>query len=127
MIGNGNVIAKSSGDNLVGSTGKKDDETITINIDKIGDFADTLYLVLNIYGANERKQHFNMVDNSYVCVYDDKGIEMAQFDLAEDYEGMTGVVVGKLVKMDGVFQFIALGDGVKVRGLQDFAQKVTQY
>lgn len=127
MIGNGNVIAKSSGDNLVGSTGKKDDETITINIDKIGDFADTLYLVLNIYGANERKQHFNMVDNSYVRVYDDKGIEMAQFDLAEDYDGMTGVVVGKLVKMDGVFQFIALGDGVKVRGLQDFTQKVTQY
>ena len=52
---------------------------------------------------------------------------MARFDLAEDYEDMTGVVVGKLVKVDGVFQFIALGDGVKVRGIEDFAKKLTRY
>ena len=121
------VVAQSSGDNLHGSTGKQDDETITININNIGDFADTLYLILNIYGADVRQQHFNMVENSYVRVYDDKGMEMARFDLAEDYEDMTGVVVGKLVKVDGVFQFIALGDGVKVRGIEDFAKKLTRY
>jgi len=121
------VVAQSSGDNLHGSTGKQDDETITINIDNIGDFADTLYLILNIYGADVRQQHFNMVENSYVRVYDDKGMEMARFDLAEDYEDMTGVVVGKVVKIDGVFQFVALGDGVKVRGIEDFAKKLTRY
>lgn len=120
----GQIVAQSSGDNRQGSTGKKDDETITINIENIKDSADVLYLVLNIYGAYERKQHFNMVDNSYVRVYDDKGVEMAHFDLADDYEDMTGVIVGKLVKVDGVFQFVAMGDGVKVRGLSDMATKL---
>lgn len=120
----GQIVAQSSGDNRQGSTGKKDDETITINIGNIKDSADVLYLVLNIYGAYERKQHFNMVDNSYVRVYDDKGVEMAHFDLADDYEDMTGVIVGKLVKVDGVFQFVAMGDGVKVRGLSDMATKL---
>lgn len=127
MIANGSTIAQSSGDNLVGSTGKKDDETITINIGNIGDFADTLYLVLNIFGAKGKGQHFGMVENAYVRVYDDKGVEMAQFDLTENYDGKTGVIVGKLVKVNGAFQFIALGDGVDVKSIDDIARKVTKY
>lgn len=127
MLGNGQIIAQSSGDNLRGSTGKTDDETITINIDKIGNFADTLYLALNIYGAHQRGQHFDMVENAYVRVYDDKGIEMAHFDLTENYDGKTGIIVGKLVKVDGVFQFIALGDGVKVKNLDEFTKIVKDY
>ena len=105
----------------------KDDETITINIENIGSFADTLYLVLNIFNAYNKGQHFNMVSNSYVRVYDDKGAEMAYFDLAEDYHNMTGVVVGKLEKVNGAFQFIALGDGVRVKGLDELSKRVNQY
>lgn len=123
----GKLVAQSSGDNRQGSTGKQDDETITINIENIGSFADTLYLVLNIFNAYNKGQHFNMVSNSYVRVYDDKGAEMAYFDLAEDYHNMTGVVVGKLEKVNGAFQFTALGDGVRVKGLDEFAKRVKQY
>ena len=123
----GKLVAQSSGDNRQGSTGKQDDETITINIENIGSFADTLYLVLNIFNAHSKGQHFNMVSNSYVRVYDDKGAEMAYFDLAEDYHNMTGVVVGKLEKVNGAFQFTALGDGIRVKGLDELAKRVTQY
>ena len=123
----GKVVAQSSGDNRRGSTGKQDDETITINIENIDTYADTLYLVLNIFNAYNNGQHFNMVNNSYVRVYDDKGVEMAYFDLAEDYHNMTGVVVGKLHKTNGVFEFTALGDGVRVKGLDEFAKRVKQY
>lgn len=123
----GKLVAQSSGDNRQGSTGKQDDETITINIENIGSFADTLYLVLNIFNAHSKGQHFNMVSNSYVRVYDDKGAEMAYFDLAEDYHNMTGVVVGKLEKVNGAFQFTALGDGVRVKGLDGLSKRVNQY
>ena len=114
----GKLVAQSSGDNRQGSTGKQDDETITINIENIGSFADTLYLVLNIFNAHSK---------SYVRVYDDKGAEMAYFDLAEDYHNMTGVVVGKLEKVNGAFQFTALGDGVRVKGLDGLSKRVNQY
>lgn len=127
LSNDGKVVAQSSGDNRRGSTGKQDDETITINIENVGAFADTLYLVLNIFNAYGSGQHFNMVSNSYVRVYDDKGAEMAYFDLAEDYHNMTGVVVGKLEKVNGVFQFTALGDGVRVKGLDELAKRAKQY
>lgn len=127
LTNGGKTVAQSSGDNRRGSTGKQDDETITINIENIGGFADTLYLVLNIFNAYNNGQHFNMVNNSYVRVYDDKGAEMAHFDLTEDYHDMTGVVVGKLEKVNGVFQFTALGDGVRVKSLDELKRRVTQY
>lgn len=127
LTNGGKTVAQSSGDNRRGSTGKQDDETITINIENIGEFADTLYLALNIFNAYGNGQHFNMVSNSYVRVYDDKGAEMAHFDLTEDYHDMTGVVVGKLEKVNGVFQFTALGDGVRVKSLDELKRRVTQY
>lgn len=119
----GKVIAKSSGDNRQGSTGKNDDETITVNMLNIGDFADTLYLALNIYGSKSNGQRFNMVKNAYVRVCDDKGVEIAHFDLSEDYSGKTGVIVGKIHSVNGAFQFTALGDGVRVNGLGDLAKQ----
>lgn len=119
----GKTIAKSSGDNRQGSTGKTDDETITINMSNIGDFADTLYLALNIFGSHTNGQRFNMVKNSYVRVCDDKGLEMAHFDLSEDYSGKTGVIVGKIHLVNGTFQFTALGDGVRVNSLGELAKQ----
>lgn len=127
LVSGGKTIAQSSGDNRRGSTGKEDDETITVNINNIGEYADTLYLVLNIFNAYSNKQHFNMISNAHVRVYDDKGVEMAHFDLTEDYNNMTGVVVGKLHKVNGVFEFTALGDGVRVKGLDELAKRAKQY
>lgn len=121
------TVARSSGDNRYGTNGKCDDETITINVNEIDGFADTLYLVLNIYDAKSRKQHFGMVQSAYVRVYDDKGMEMAYFNLTEDYENKTGIVVGKLVKVNGVFEFVALGDGVCVRDIAEFTKVAKKY
>ena len=68
-----------------------------------------------------------MINNSYVRVYDDAGAELAYFNLAEDYDKKTGIVVGKLVERDGKFEFVALGDGVVVGNLRDLASKSKRY
>ncbi len=127
MIGENGLIAKSMGDNRVGGNGKQDDETIKINIDNIGTFADSLYLVLNIYNGISRGQSFDKVKDSYVKVYDDNMNVMAQYDLNENYTKMTGVVVGKIVKVNGVFEFVAIGEGSRVHGLSDLAEVCKQY
>lgn len=125
----GKTVAKSSGDDTVGSRGKNksDNETVTINLENAVGFADTLYLALNIFQAKNKGQHFNMINNSYVRVYDDKGIELAYFNLAEDYDKKTGIVVGKLAERNGEFEFVALGDGVIVSDLRDLASKSKRY
>ena len=58
-----------------------------------------------------------MIQNAYVKVYDDSNNEIAYFNLSDDYKNKTGVIVGKVIKNDGDFEFIALGDGVDVRGI----------
>lgn len=125
----GKIVAQSSGDDRVGSRDKAkgDNETITINLENAVGFADTLYLALNIFNAKSKGQHFNMINNSYVRVYDDAGAELAYFNLAEDYDKKTGIVVGKLVERDGKFEFVALGDGVVVGNLRDLASKSKRY
>lgn len=117
---NGQTLIKHSGDDTTGGSNKKgDDETINVFLSKIGDYADTLYLVLNIYGAKGRGQTLDMVQNAYVKVYGESNEELAYFNLSENYKDKTGSIVGKAIVSNGEWEFIALGDGVDVRDIDE--------
>ena len=53
------------GDNLTGA-GDGDDEQILVDLGKIPAEYDRIVIVVNIYQAVSRKQHFGMIKNAYI-------------------------------------------------------------
>lgn len=111
------ILSHSGDDTTGGSNSKGDDERINLFLSEVTDYADTFYLVLNIFNAYSKGQTFDMIQNAYVKVYDDSNNEIASFNLSDNYENKTGVIVGKVIKNGGDFEFIALGDGVDVKDI----------
>jgi len=125
---NGQTLIKHSGDDTTGGSNKKgDDETINVFLSKIGDYADTLYLVLNVFGAKGKGQTLDMVQNAYVKVYGEDNEELACFNLSENYKEKTGSIVGKAIVSNGEWEFVALGDGVDVKDIDDLKKISSRY
>lgn len=73
------------GDNITGE-GDGDDETITIDFDKLPPEAKKIVVWVTIYKAGERKQSFAEVENSFVRLYDAKSNqELLKFALNEQF------------------------------------------
>lgn len=118
VYNNSKHILKHSGDDTTGgSSSKGDDERIVLYLSNVENKNSEFYLVLNIFGAQNKGQTFDMIKNAYVKVYDENNQELASFNLSENYEGKTGVIVGKVINNGEGYEFIALGDGVNTTGI----------
>ena len=112
----GNLRHKSNavmhqGDNLTGA-GDGDDEQIIVDLLRIPQEYDRIVIVVNIYKAVQRNQHFGMIENAFIRIVDDAtGKELIHFDLGEDFSIETAVVVGELYKHNGEWKFNAIGSG----------------
>ena len=101
------------GDNLTGS-GEGDDEEIFLDLSRIPSDVAKLVFVVNIYDANVRGQHFGMIRNAFIRLVDlAKNTELCRFNLSENYEGMTGLVVAEIYRYNGEWKFNAAGQPVK--------------
>lgn len=101
------------GDNLTGG-GEGDDEQIMVDLPAVPAEIEKLVFVVNIYDANVRHQHFGMIRNAFIRLVDtSNNTEICRFNLSEDYEGMTGMIVGELYRKDGEWKFNAVGQGVR--------------
>ena len=101
------------GDNLT-RVGDGDDEQIYVNLKTMPSNIHRLVFVVNIYDANIKKQHFGMVKNAFIrLVYTDKKTEICRFNLSDNYDGMTGLVVGEIYRHNGQWKFNAIGRSVK--------------
>ena len=99
------------GDNLTGA-GDGDDEQIIVDLLRIPQEYDRIVIVVNIYKAVQRNQHFGMIENAFIRIVDDAtGKELIHFDLGEDFSIETAVVVGELYKHNGEWKFNAIGSG----------------
>lgn len=113
--------AVHSGDNRTGS-GEGDDETIVVDISKLNPLATELSFIVTIHKADERRQNFGQVRNSYIKLYDDEtGAEVAKYSLEDEFSTETAVQFGSLYKKDGSWLFKAVGTGYK-KGLADFVR-----
>jgi tellurium resistance protein TerD len=111
-----------TGDNLTGD-GDGDDESIKIDLSKINPNATELCFVVTIHDAENRKQNFGQVRNSFVRVYNpDTKEEILKYELEEDFSIETAVEFGRLYKRNGEWKFEAVGIGQK-GGLQDYLNK----
>ena len=115
---------ESSGDDMTGGNSDGgDDETLSVDLTKIDARIKEIVFTVTIHKAEERRQNFGQVRNSYIRIYNAvSDEEIARYDLDEDFSVETAVEFGRLYKRNGEWKFEAVGQGYK-GGLQFFVDK----
>ena len=108
------------GDNLTGGSmgsGTSDSEQIKVNLKGLPADVSKLVFVVNIYDADSRRQHFGMIRNAYIRLVDlSTHTELCRFNLSENYDGMTGMIVGEIYRDHQNWKFNAIGQPVRNAG-----------
>lgn len=113
----------SSGDDTSGGSSEGDDETLTVDLLRVNAEIHEIIFTVTIHEAEQRKQNFGQVRNSFIRVYDAMtNEEMCKYELGEDFSIETAVEFGRLYRREGAWRFEALGVGHK-GGLQAFINK----
>ena len=124
----GNLSHKSGtiqhmGDNLTGA-GDGDDEQILVDLSAVPAEYDRVVIVVNIYQAVQRKQHFGMIKNAFIRIVDARNnTELCKYDLSEDYSNMTAMIFGEIYRHNGEWKFNAMGQGTTDPGLGELANR----
>lgn len=124
----GNLRHKSGtvqhlGDNLTGE-GDGDDEQIIVDLDQIPSEYDRIVVVVNIYRAVKRKQHFGMIENAFIRLVDARNNqEICKYNLTDDYSDMTAMVFGEIYRHNEEWKFNAIGQGTKDADIDALAKR----
>ncbi|MCI8494555.1 MAG: TerD family protein [Lachnospiraceae bacterium] len=124
----GNLRHKSGaiqhmGDNLTGA-GEGDDEQIIVDLSNVPAEYDRIVLVVNIYQAVQRNQHFGMVQNAFIRLVDARtNNEMCKYNLTENYSGLTALIFGEVYRHNGEWKFNAVGQGTNDPDLGGLANR----
>ena len=111
------------GDNLTGA-GDGDDEQIMVELAALPSQYDRMIIVVNIYQAAQRRQHFGMIRNAFIRICDaETGQELLKYDLSEIYSGMTAMVFGELYRYNGAWKFNAIGQATQDNSVGDLAKR----
>ena len=115
---------ESTGDDLTGGNSDGgDDETLNVDLGKVDPQVQEIIFTATIYKAEERKQNFGQVRNSYIRIYNSiTNEEIARYDLDEDFSIETAVEFGRLYRRGGEWKFEAIGNGSK-GGLETLCNK----
>lgn len=101
------------GDNLTGA-GDGDDEQIRIYLETVPKEIAKIVFVVNIYDARAKHQHFGLIKNAFIRIVNmQNNTEICRFNLSENYENMTGLIVGEMYRRDSDWKFNAIGQPVK--------------
>lgn len=107
-----------------GNSADGDDEVIQVDLTQVAADIEEILFVVTIHDANDRRQNFGQVRNSYIRIVDDSnGEEVAKYELGEDFSIETAVEFGRLYKHSGGWKFEASGIGHK----QDLAYFLSKY
>ena len=111
------------GDNLTGA-GDGDDEQIIVDLSRIPAQYDKIVLVVNIYQAVQRGQHFGLIQNAFIRLVDARNnSEMCKYNLTENYSGMTAMIFGEVYRHNGEWKFTAIGQGTTDPGLGELVNR----
>lgn len=113
------------GDNLTGA-GEGDDEQIVIDLASIPAKYDRIVIVVNIYQAVQRHQHFGMIQNAFARIVDQRNNqELCKYNLTENYSGQLALIFGEVYRHNGEWKFNAIGQGTQDPGIGELAQRYT--
>ncbi|MBQ3693105.1 MAG: TerD family protein [Clostridia bacterium] len=111
------------GDNLTGA-GEGDDEQILIDLQRVPPQYDKIVIVVNIYAARQRNQHFGMIDNAFIRIVNAaNGMEMLKYNLTENYGGMTAMIFGEIYRYNGEWKFGAVGSATNDNSVSELARR----
>lgn len=101
------------GDNLTGR-GDGDDEQIMVDISRLPNEIGKIVFVVNIYDARSRGQHFGLIENAFIRLVNmESNQEICRFNLSENYNDMTGLVVGEIYRRGSEWKFNAIGQPIR--------------
>lgn len=111
------------GDNLTGD-GDGDDEQIEINFNTLPSDVDKIGVVVNIFNANSKHQHFGMIENAFVRIFDkNTNQELCKYNLSDNYSGKIAMIFGELYRENGEWQFRAVGEGTNDSSVNSLANR----
>ena len=113
-----------NGDNRTGD-GEGDDETINIELSKLNPHVAQIVFAITIDKAEERKQDFGMIANSFARIYNtESGEILCQHLLDEKFPGTNALIIGRFYKSGNEWIFeafdLAYQDGIG--GLVEYYQ-----
>ena len=111
------------GDNLTGA-GDGDDEQIMVDLSRLPSQYDRIVVLVSIYKATDRNQHFGMIQNAFIRLVDaDTNKELCIYNLSENYQGMTAMVFGELYRHNGEWKFNAVGQPLQMWSVAQLAER----
>ena len=114
---------ESSGDDTTGGSSDGDDETLTVDLNKVDAKIQEIVFTVTIHDYETRRQNFGQVRNSFIRIYNAQtNEEIAKYELDEDFSIETAVEFGRLYKKGSEWKFEAMGIGYR-GGLQYFVDK----
>lgn len=114
---------ESSGDDTTGGSSDGDDETLTVDLQKVDSRISEIIFTVTIHEYEARKQNFGQVRNSFIRIYNaETGEEIAKYELDEDFSIESAVEFGRLYRRNNEWKFEAMGIGYK-GGLAFFVEK----
>lgn len=100
-----------TGDNRTGA-GDGDDEVIKIDLSKVPVTVKRIIVCVTIHDADNRKQNFGQVSDAFMRIVNvENDVEIARFDLSEDYSTETAMIFGEVYSHNGEWKFKAVGQG----------------
>lgn len=100
-----------TGDNRTGD-GDGDDEQLKVFLEKVPTSIQRLAITVTIHDADAKKQNFGQVADAYIRIVNmDNDVEIARFDLSEDYSTETAMIFGEIYRHNSEWKFKAVGQG----------------
>lgn len=124
----GNLTHKSNsvihmGDNLTGE-GEGDDEQIAVDLSMVPKEYDRIVVVVNIYQAEKRNQHFGLIKNAFIRIVDARNNqELCKYNLSENYDGMTAMIFGEIYRHEAEWKFSAIGQATNDGSIGELARR----
>jgi len=100
-----------TGDNRTGE-GEGDDEALKITLDKVPEAIKRIVVCVTIHEAESRRQNFGQVSGAFMRIVNlENDVEIARFDLTEDYSTETAMIFGEVYRHNDEWKFKAVGQG----------------
>jgi tellurium resistance protein TerD len=100
-----------TGDNRTGA-GDGDDEALIISLENVPPQIKRIAITVTIHDFAARRQNFGQVSDAFIRIVNlDTDIEIARFDLSEDYSTETAMIFGEIYRHNIEWKFKAVGQG----------------
>ncbi|WP_433654709.1 TerD family protein [Nocardia sp. CA-128927] len=122
QLGSADGAVRHLGDSTTGE-GKGDNEIITVDLTRLTPEVTTVFFIVTSYTG----QTFEQIENAFCRVVDGvSGTEIARYDLTGGGPH-TGLIMGKLFRSQGSWQFDAIGEGIWARHPVEAVSQLTTF